>query len=108
PKLGPLGSGPGSKLGEVINVYVPEADNQAAEVKVNAVGTMGQEFQHVINSARRLYINTNGSSVEERWLNEGLSHIAEELLFYRSSTLAPRQNIGSQVSLIAYQPAYVN
>jgi len=34
--------------------------------------------------------------------------VAEELLFYRSSTLAPRQNIGSQVSLATYQPAYVN
>jgi hypothetical protein len=29
------------------------------------------------------------------WLNEGLSHIAEELLYYRESGLTPRQNIDS-------------
>jgi hypothetical protein len=31
---------------------------------------------------------------EEVWLNEGLSHIAEELVFYRATGMAPRQNIG--------------
>jgi hypothetical protein len=108
PKSGPLGSCPGSNVGEIINIYVPDPSNPPGEVKVNAVATMGHEFQHVINAARRLYINVNAAPVEERWLNEGLSHVAEELLFYRSSTLAPRQNIGAQLSLAAYQPAYVN
>ena len=108
PKSGPLGSCPGSNVAELINVYVPDATTTVAEVKANAVATMGHELQHVINSARRLYINTSAAPVEERWLNEGLSHVAEELLFYRSSTLAPRQNIGAQVTLAAYQPAYVN
>jgi hypothetical protein len=28
------------------------------------------------------------------WLNEGLSHIAEELVFYRAARTAPRQNLG--------------
>jgi hypothetical protein len=108
PKSGPLGSCPGSNVGELINIYVPDASVSVAEVKANAAATMGHELQHVINSARRLYINTSGAAVEERWLNEGLSHIAEELLFYRSSTLAPRQNIGAQVSQAAYQAAFVN
>ena len=108
PKEGPLGSCPGSNVGEIINIYVPDPNTTVSEVKANAVATMGHELQHVINSARRLYINTNAAPVEERWLNEGLSHIAEELLFYRSSTLAPRQNIGTQVSLAAYNPPYVN
>jgi hypothetical protein len=30
---------------------------------------------------------------EEGWLDEGLAHIAEELLFYREAGLAPRQNL---------------
>jgi hypothetical protein len=30
------------------------------------------------------------------WLNEGLSHIGEELLYYKVAGLAPRQNIGFQ------------
>ncbi|HVH13746.1 MAG TPA: hypothetical protein VM759_11870, partial [Longimicrobium sp.] len=32
---------------------------------------------------------------EETWLNEGLSHIAEEVMFYHVSGLAPRQNLDS-------------
>lgn len=61
-----------------------------------AVVTMAHEFQHLINAARRIYVN-NASSFEEVWLNEGLSHIAEELVFYRASGLAPGQNIGLSV-----------
>ena len=108
PKSGPLGSCPGSNVAELLYIYVPDANNSVNEVKTNVVATMAHEFQHIINQARRLYINTNAAPAEERWLNEGLSHIAEELVFYRSSTLAPRQNIGAQVSLTAYQPAFVN
>ncbi len=58
------------------------------------VGTIGHEFQHLINASRRMYINYAPVATEETWLNEGLSHIAEELIFYRASGLAPRQNIG--------------
>jgi hypothetical protein len=53
---------------------------------------IGHEFQHLINASRRLYVN-NANDFEVVWLNEGLSHIAEELLFYRQSGLTPRQNI---------------
>jgi hypothetical protein len=108
PKSGPLGSCPGSNVGEIINIYVPDPNTTIAEVKANAVATMGHELQHVINSGRRLYVNTTGSPIEERWLNEGLSHVAEELLFYRSSGLAPRQNLGSQLTAAANLSAYVN
>jgi hypothetical protein len=108
PKSGPLGSCPGSNVAEMLYIYVPDPNNSINDVKSNAVATMGHEFQHIINNGRRLYINPTAAPVEERWLNEGLSHIAEELLFYRSSNLAPRQNLGSQVSLVANQSAYIN
>jgi hypothetical protein len=107
PKSGPLGSCPGSNVAELINIYVPDATTTVAEVKANAVATMGHELQHVINAARRLYINSQAAPVEERWLNEGLSHIAEELLFYRSTLLAPRQNIGAQASQAQYQAEFL-
>jgi hypothetical protein len=61
-------------------------------VRSQTVGILAHEFQHLINAARRLYIN-NADDFEEVWLNEGLSHIAEELMFYEASGLAPRQNI---------------
>jgi hypothetical protein len=61
------------------------------------VGTVGHEYQHLINASRRLYVLNLPSDFEEVWLNEGLSHIAEELIFYRSAGLTPRQNIGTTV-----------
>jgi len=56
--------------------------------------TLAHEFQHLINAGRRLYVN-NAEDFEQVWLNEGLSHIAEELLYYRVAKLAPRQNISA-------------
>jgi hypothetical protein len=57
------------------------------------VGNLAHEHQHLVNFARRAYVN-GALYDEEIWLNEGLSHIAEELVFYRASGLTPRQNIG--------------
>jgi hypothetical protein len=48
----------------------------------------------LINASRRLYVN-NADDFEVVWLNEGLSHIAEELLFYREAGLSPRSNINA-------------
>ena len=53
---------------------------------------LAHEFQHIINASRRLYVN-NTLAFEEKWLDEGLAHEAEELLFYRESGLAPRANL---------------
>ncbi|MFL5542734.1 MAG: Ig-like domain-containing protein [Longimicrobiaceae bacterium] len=65
-----------------------------AYVRESTVGTIAHEFQHLINSSRRLYVNNADSTAEVVWLDEGLSHIAEELNFYAASGLAPRQNLG--------------
>jgi len=55
--------------------------------------TLAHENQHLVNFGRRLYVN-NALADEEPWLNEGLSDIAEELVFYHAAGLSPRQNIG--------------
>ena len=52
---------------------------------------VGHELQHLINGGRRLYVNS-APAFEEKWLDEALSHVAEELLFYRESGLHPRGN----------------
>ena len=57
-------------------------------------GVIAHEFEHLINGGRKLYVNTASSSFEEKWLDEGLAHIAEELLFYRESGLSSRSNLG--------------
>ena len=56
---------------------------------------IAHEFQHLINSSRRLYVTQGVEQFEETWLNEGLSHIAEELLFLREAGLTPRSNLDS-------------
>jgi hypothetical protein len=51
------------------------------------------ELQHLINASRKIYVNTAADSLEVSWLDEGLAHIAEELLFYRESGTLPRTNL---------------
>jgi hypothetical protein len=57
------------------------------------VPVLAHELQHLINASRRLYVNTTTEEFEDKWLDEGLAHIAEELLFYRESGTAPRSNL---------------
>ena len=88
-----------SNVGEMFYLLVPDpngvfSDKRSKTDVLNLTpGTLAHEYQHLINAARRLYINL-ANEFEVGWLNEGLSHIAEELLYYRVSGLAPRQNIG--------------
>ena len=86
-----------SNVGEMFYVMVPDPSRGGAFLKSNVgsevLGTVAHEYQHLINASRRMYINTDATDFEDVWLNEGLSHIAEELLFYRVSGLGPRANL---------------
>lgn len=90
----------GSNAGEMFYVLVPDPDAVAGDAVSKAyaqnvvASTIGHELQHLINASRRMYVTRSPRVSEEVWLNEGLSHMAEELLFYRVSGLSPRQNIG--------------
>ena len=86
----------GSNASEMFYMLVPDpagAINGNARAKDfvarTTVGTLGHEFQHLINASRRLYTLDTPNYLEELWLNEGLSHVAEELDFYRASGLGP-------------------
>jgi hypothetical protein len=87
----------GSNVGEMFYVMVPDPKRGGPFAKANVasevLGTLAHEYQHLINASRRMFVNTAATDFEETWLNEGLSHIAEELLFYRVSGLKPRQNL---------------
>ena len=61
-------------------------------VDSNTTAIIAHEFQHLINGGRRIYVN-DASDFEDTWLDEGLAHIAEELLFYREAGLTPKQNL---------------
>jgi hypothetical protein len=104
----------GSNYAEMFYLLAPDPNgtingNVRSTAFVDSLVTplIGHEFQHLINASRRLYVN-NANDFEVVWLNEGLSHIAEELLFYRQAGLAPRQNIdvntlrGSTVAVNAF------
>ena len=92
----------GSNQAELFYMLVPDPggvvnNNKRTKEQVarGTIGVLAHEFQHLINASRRIFIN-NATEFEVAWLNEGLSHIAEELLFYRASGLAPLQNIDLQ------------
>ena len=91
---------PSSNEREMFYMPVPDPDgvvngNKMSVGRIDSltIGTLAHENQHLVNFGRRLYVN-NAYADEEPWLNEGLSDIAEELVFYRAAGLAPRQNIG--------------
>ncbi len=93
---------PGSNYAEMFYLLAPDPTGDingnafsTEFVRRATVGVIGHEFQHLINASRRIYV-TDAFGFEEVWLNEGLSHIAEELLFYEVSGLAPRQNLDLQ------------
>ena len=54
---------------------------------------LAHEFQHLINASRRIFVNNATQPFEVVWLNEGLSHVAEELLFYHEGASAPKLNL---------------
>ena len=88
-----------SNLAEMFYLLVPDPagvvnQNQRTVdfVRGVTIGTLAHEFQHLINASRHLYVN-GSTSFEDVFLDEGLAHMAEELIFYRASGLAPGQNI---------------
>lgn len=58
--------------------------------------TVAHELQHLINSGRRLLVTPNANVNEETWLDEGLAHTAEELLYFRIGDFGSRGNLGLQ------------
>lgn len=88
----------GSNESEIVYLMVPDPSrpNDAAFQKDNVVrstlSVLGHEYQHLINAAQRLFVVKTGS-FEETWLNEALSHIAEELLGNHVAGFAQRTNL---------------
>jgi hypothetical protein len=85
---------PGSNEAEMTYMAIPDPawpDNIRDFIRRITVATIAHEFQHAINASRRIFVHN--TVPEEVWLNEALSHITEELMFYRTSGLAPGQAI---------------
>jgi hypothetical protein len=72
----------GSNAGEVFYGLVPDPTNSSCTIsKIYAKGLLAptfiHEFQHMINFNQHVLVR--GGVSEDTWLNEGLSHLAEEL-----------------------------
>lgn len=63
------------------------------EVTQGNLTSIAHELEHLINSSRRLYVNPGAEQSEVTWLDEGLAHVAEEMLFFRVAGVTDRQNI---------------
>ncbi len=104
PKTAAPGPCVGSNVGEVFYLLVPDTagvvnGNKRSKSLVTTLtnGTVAHEYQHLINASRRMYVNAVGPVFEERWLDEGLAHIAEELNFFRAAGRAPRSNLDATI-----------
>jgi len=100
---GGLKACPASNFAEILYMLVPDPQGvingvrrSRLFVQERTVGVLAHELQHLINASRRIRIVKAQNWSEEFWLNEGLSHIAEEMIFYASSPWSPRQNITIQ------------
>ncbi|HEU4884597.1 MAG TPA: Ig-like domain-containing protein [Longimicrobium sp.] len=92
---------PTSNVGEMFYMLAADTSGTVNGNKRSAdfieevtLGTLAHEFQHLINASRRMLVNTpwNGQ-LEETWLDEGLAHVAEELMFYQGSGTAPGMDL---------------
>jgi hypothetical protein len=95
----PVSECPTSNVGELFYMLAPDPAGDvngnvrvASFVMEKTLGTLAHEFQHLINASRRLYVNA-ASELEEVWMDEGLAHVAEELVFYQGSGLTPGSNL---------------
>ncbi|HEX7942557.1 MAG TPA: hypothetical protein VF488_12170, partial [Gemmatimonadaceae bacterium] len=91
---------PSSNEGEYLYLMTPDPSgtingNRRTNgfVDTNTTAVMAHELVHLINASRKLYVNTAAPKFEVKWLDEGLAHIAEELLFYKESGLSSRSNL---------------
>lgn len=100
PKTSSAGNCPGSNVGEVFYLLVPDPTGivngnvrSKSDVVTFTLGTVAHEYQHLINASRRMYVNKYGDVFEQKWLDEGLAHAAEDLNFWASSGRSPRSNL---------------
>jgi hypothetical protein len=107
-----FGSDPRSNQGEVFYGLVPDPNGTVTcEHSTNNIRnlipvTFVHEFQHMINYHQRVLVR-GGTSTEVLWLNEALSHLAEELAAFRfrdagDNTLFNRFAIGNIFNLYNY------
>lgn len=92
---------PSSNEAEIIWLIAPDPDGEVGPqisvdfVKSIARGLVAHEFQHLLNAQRRVTLGSGTfNDTEDVWLNEGLSHIGEEVSGLFRLALPTRANLG--------------
>ncbi len=65
---------------EMFYMSVPKQSFQGTNYQVNTLGVLAHEFQHMINWNQHNSLKPD--SLEEAWLNEGLSQVAQDICGY--------------------------
>ena len=100
---------PAANQSEMFYLIAPDPQGEVGvefsleDVRDLAIPLIGHEFQHLINASRRLFVN-QATTFEAPWLNEGLSHTAEELLYLEVSGLRSGTNLTLDSVLTAIAP----
>ena len=95
-----------SNEAEIVYLLAPDPSGQFADAveRTEAIRTgkavTAHEFQHLLSAEQRVF-NNNASfnQLEDIWLAEGLSHVAEEVVGFKAAGLAPRGNISFSTAL---------
>ena len=88
-----------SNVGEIFYLPVVDAartfneffDDKPSMIK-ETIATLAHEFQHLISASRRIYVN-NSDDFETIWLDEGMSHLAEELIYLRIAGFTTKSDL---------------
>ncbi len=95
-----------SNVAEILYIRAPDPNGDfGTETTVERAieflqSTTSHEFQHLINAEQRSVLGNAGfASSAEVWMNEGLSHLAEEVVGLKVAGLPVRANIGIDEAL---------
>ncbi|UCG76889.1 MAG: hypothetical protein JSV95_06305 [Gemmatimonadota bacterium] len=89
-----------SNEAEILYLIAPDPGGEfgrrhsTAFAKETVIGVSAHEFQHLINAEQRLIVEQGDfGDLEESWIDEGLSHLAEELSGLAAAGLPLRSNL---------------
>lgn len=93
---------PASNEAEILYLAAPDPGGRfgdpisAPRAMRNALGTGAHELQHLLSAEQRVILGNGdlGQDLEEVWLGEGLSHLAEEVVGLRLMDQDPGDNLG--------------
>lgn len=89
---------PASNQAEILWLLAPDPEGEfGVPIEVEIIKSVSRslvahELQHLINAERRFVLGS-GTRAEEIWLNEGLSHVAEEVVGLARMGLGTRANL---------------